>query len=161
MLLVPRASNVKAMNEQIRPNLSPAELAEPIAMNLMIKGVYDDDEYAEYEFEQMERLASQAHELELVEKKYIVKSGRSILMPARFSSDETLTAVQFNELDFEAEFLTYSSLRGNQKLGGSAIRGLCLTFEGVTLLPDRDVLPSDRHLHVPVYSVQDMDMIKT
>lgn len=81
------------MNEQLPLNPTPAELAESVAMNLMMKGVYDDNEYVRYEFEQIEHLASKAYELELVDKKYIVKAGRSLLMPARFNPEEEVSMI--------------------------------------------------------------------
>lgn len=147
------------MNEQSRPNITPAVLAEPLAMNLMIKGVLENPDYQDYEQEEIVRLDCMAQELQLVEKKYTVKSIRSLLLPSQYHPDELISTVRFNELDFEAEFLSYSTLRSKRQFGYMAISGLCLTFKDVTLLPDRDVVPEDRLLYVPVYSVQDMDMI--
>lgn len=148
------------MNEYLKFPMNPAELASPLALDLMMKGSYDGDEYDSYELEQIERLERMAYDLNMVEREYIVKSANSVLLPAEFQIEDSIATVQFNELDFEAQFITFSSMRTGLALGNRAIRGLCLTFEKVTLLPDRDPLPNDRHLHVPVYAVNEMDMLK-
>lgn len=148
------------MNEHLSLPMNPAELASPIALDLMMKGSYDGNEYDSYELEQIERLERMARDLNMVEQEYVVQSAKSVLLPAEFRAEDSVSSIQFNELDFEAQFITYSSMRTGMSMGGRAIRGLCLTFEKVTLLPDRDALPNDRHLHVPVYAVNDMDMLK-
>lgn len=148
------------MNEYHTFPTSPAALAEPLALNLMLNGSYNSNEYDSYELDQIERLEKIARDLNMVEREYLVKASKSVLLPAEFSAEDSIASIQFNNLDFEAQLITFSSIRTGRALGGRAIRGLCLTFDNVTLLPDRDLLPRDRHLHVPVYAVDDMDILK-
>lgn len=138
---------------------NPAEIALPVAEELTMNGHLNEFASNSYEERKLAELERIAMDLNMIDQSYFVNSGRSFLIPVSFDADDDIETVQFENLSFEGEFVTYSTVRIGRLIGRGAIRSLCLTFDHVTLLPYFDHIPSDQLLHVPAFAVFDIDKI--
>ena len=147
----------------MREKVTPADIARPIAETIITRGTLDgwgnsaeNNPFEHYVLSQLEETAVQQGMLDVP---YYVESGRSLLAPATFEADETLSVYYFDDLHFRGELKTYSTVRLGRLLGGQTMRALCLTFDNVTLFPGFDSIPEADLLHVPVLAVRDMDRL--
>jgi hypothetical protein len=143
------------------PTNSPAELALPLAQELVMKNHFEGFQPASsYERTELDALEAKAAVAGMLGKRYLVSSYRSISVPANFEENAPVPTYDFNEgLDFSGHLVTFSTVRIGRNLGGNAVRALCLTFDNVTLLPYFDRIPNDRLLHTPAFAVREIDTL--
>ncbi len=93
---------------------------------------------------------------EINDQKYFTSATKAFAIPLSFPSSEKVSYHEFQRLDFEAVFVTYSIIKIGQFVGGSAVRALCVTFNDALLSPYFDYLDNDHLLHVPVLAISNM-----
>lgn len=141
---------------------TPAELAKPLAEQLIVRGELDGFTTAsQAEQDRLIELEKIADDLHMLGRQYIVHSHRSLIIPKSFDADDPeVSCINFNNgVDFSGRLVTYSTVRVGKLLGGTSIRALCLTFENATLLPYFDRVDDSELLHTPVFAVADMDQV--
>lgn len=138
---------------------NPAELAEPHALELVHKGVFDEHELTYHEQATLCQLDDEAEALGMIGRQYWVDSSKAFSIPVSFEADEPVRFIDFNKLSFEATFISFSTVRMRGLEGRPSIGAVCLAFDGSLLLPYFDRVPDEHLLYVPALAVDYMDLI--
>lgn len=143
---------------EIVPFTNPAEIARSYAEDLMMGGHLDEMTNSSAEKDALAELTQIAHEADMLQSKFYVRSYKSIITPATQETLQDVTITNFDHgLDYSGRFIGFSTVRIGKLMGGNAIRALCLAFEDTTLLPYFDEVPDDKWLFTPVHAVKEMD----
>lgn len=146
------------MSMEFSPAGNPAELALPYAEKLVMKGELDSfDSVSTIEQRNLQELEYLAEVTGMLNKRYFVNSGRSIVLPADLEYSEFTPYEMSDGIDFSGKLISFSTIRIGRNLGGQSIRALCLTFDNVTLLPYFEQIDSDRLVHTPAFAVMGID----
>ncbi len=132
---------------------NPAQLAETIAT----ENFSDSMEISDLDHRLLTELEVGAEALGFLNKDYFVESGRALILPASFQSDEPVLYTSFFGLSFEGRFATYAKVHIGRIIGGSAVRAVCLAFTDVTLLPYFETVPDNELVFVPVLAINSME----
>lgn len=141
--------------------LNPATIALTSAEDLVLGNHLDNDHFTPYEHQSLDRLRQLASELNFLNQPYCTTAERSLLVPAGSSHHDTMTLVEFQSLNFEGEFDDYAVIKTLRSVGHGAIRTLCLSFRAVILTKngDRDKVPDNTRLQVPVFAVTQINKL--
>lgn len=89
-------------------------------------------------------------------QRYFTSTNKAFALPVSFSYSEKVSYQEFQRLDFEAVFVTYSIIKIGRLIDNRSVRALCVTFDDSLLLPYFDRLDDSHLLHVPVLAISEM-----